>query len=47
VLAVDASKLGQRSLVRSIGLDQIDMLVTDLPPDDARLDDYRDLVDIL
>jgi DeoR family transcriptional regulator, fructose operon transcriptional repressor len=46
VLAVDASKLGQRSLVRSIGLDQIDMLVTDLAPGDARLDDYRDLVEI-
>jgi hypothetical protein len=32
--------------VRSIGLDQIDMLVTDLAPDDARLDDYRDLVEL-
>ena len=46
VLAVDASKLGQRSLVRSIGLAQVDLLVTDLAPDDARLDDYRDVVEI-
>ena len=46
VLAVDASKLGQRSLVRSIGLAQVDLLVTDLAPEDARLDDYRDLVEI-
>jgi DeoR family fructose operon transcriptional repressor len=46
VVAVDASKLGQRSLVRSIGLAQIDLLVTDLAPDDARLDPYRDFVDI-
>jgi DeoR family transcriptional regulator, fructose operon transcriptional repressor len=46
VLAVDASKLGHRSLVRSIGLDRVDLLVTDLAPDDARLDDYRDLVEL-
>jgi DeoR family transcriptional regulator, fructose operon transcriptional repressor len=46
VLAVDATKLGQRSLVRSIGLSQVDLLVTDLAPDDARLDDYRDLVEV-
>jgi DeoR/GlpR family transcriptional regulator of sugar metabolism len=46
VLAVDASKLGQRSLVRSIDLSQVDLLVTDLAPDDARLDDYRDLVEV-
>lgn len=46
VLAVDASKLGQRSLVRSIGLGRIDLLVTDLAPDDARLDVYRDLAEI-
>lgn len=46
VLAVDASKLGQRSLVRSVGLGRVDLLVTDLAPDDARLDDYRDLVEL-
>lgn len=46
VLAVDASKLDQRSLVRSIGLAQVDLLVTDLAAEDARLDGYRDLVDI-
>jgi DeoR family transcriptional regulator, fructose operon transcriptional repressor len=46
VLAVDASKLGQRSRVRSVGLDRVDLLVTELAPDDARLDDYRDLVEL-
>lgn len=46
VLAVDSSKLGQRSLVRSIGLGQVDLLVTELGPGDPRLDDYRDLVEI-
>jgi DeoR family fructose operon transcriptional repressor len=46
VLAVDAAKLGQRSLVRSIGLSRIDLLVTDLAADDPRLDEYRDLVEI-
>jgi DeoR family transcriptional regulator, fructose operon transcriptional repressor len=46
VLAVDATKLGQRSLVRSVGLAEVDLLVTDLHPGHARLDEYRDLVEI-
>jgi DeoR family fructose operon transcriptional repressor len=47
VLAVDSSKLGRRSLVRSIGLDRIDLMVTDLNPDDERLDEYREVVELL
>ncbi len=47
VLAVDSSKLGQRSLVRTIGFDRVNVMVTDLAPDDARLDEYRGLVELL
>ena len=46
VLALDSTKLAQRSAVRSVGLDQVDVLVTELDPDDARLDPYRDLVEL-
>lgn len=46
VLAVDASKLDQRAAARSLPLDRIDMLVTDLDPDDPRLDPYRDHVEL-
>jgi DeoR family fructose operon transcriptional repressor len=42
VLAVDSSKLGQRSPARSIPSDRIALLVTELDPADARLDPYRD-----
>lgn len=41
VLAVDSSKLETRSRVRSLSLDRVDVLVTDLAPTDARLDGYR------
>ena len=44
VLAVDSSKLETRSRVRSLSLSQVDVLVTELDPDDARLDAYRDRV---
>ena len=47
ILAVDASKLGQRAAARCLALDVVDVLVTDLEPDDIRLDPYRDLVSIL
>lgn len=46
VLAVDATKLEQRSAVRSVELDQIDVIVTELDPQDPRLDPYRDLVEL-
>lgn len=43
VLAADASKLGGRGIAVGLEWDQIDVLVTDLDPGDARLDPYRDL----
>ncbi len=46
VLAVDSSKLGHRAPARCFGLDRIDVLVTELDPGDARLDAYRDVVDV-
>jgi DeoR family fructose operon transcriptional repressor len=42
VVAVDASKLGRRDAARCVPIERIDVLVTDLAPDDARLDPYRE-----
>ena len=47
VLAVDSTKLGQRSAVRALNLDQIQTVVTELDPADVRLDPYRDRVLLL
>lgn len=47
VLAVDASKLGHRAPARAFTLDRIDVLVTELDPDDDRLAPYRDEVRVL
>jgi DeoR family fructose operon transcriptional repressor len=47
VLAVDASKLGRRALAVGLEWDHVDLLVTDLTPDDARLAPYRNVVEIL
>ncbi|MGH8928632.1 MAG: DeoR/GlpR family DNA-binding transcription regulator [Acidimicrobiia bacterium] len=44
ILAVDHSKLGTRAQARMFDMEQVDLLVTDLDPDDPRLDDYRSLV---
>ena len=41
VLAVDSTKFGTRSRVRSLDLDRVDVLVTELDPTDPRLDRYR------
>jgi DeoR family fructose operon transcriptional repressor len=41
VVAVDRSKLGQRGPARCLGLERVDVLVTDLDPDDERLSPYR------
>lgn len=46
VLAVDASKLASRAVAVSLDWDTVDLLVTELSPRDARLEPYRDLVDI-
>lgn len=46
VLAVDHSKLGTRAPARVFDFEDIDLLITDLDPDDRRLDPYRNLVEI-
>lgn len=46
VLAVDHSKLGTRAQARMFDLDGVDLLVTDLDPEDHRLDDYRPRVEL-
>lgn len=46
ILAIDATKLAQRSAVRSIELSQIDVIVTELDPNDERLDPYRGLTEL-
>jgi DeoR family transcriptional regulator, fructose operon transcriptional repressor len=47
VLAVDHSKLGTLAPARVFSLDQLDLLVTDLDPGDARLAPYRDRCELL
>jgi DeoR family fructose operon transcriptional repressor len=46
ILAVDATKLAARAVATAIEWDAVDLLVTDLPADDPRLDPYRDAVAI-
>jgi len=46
VLLVDSSKLGERAVGRGIDWYDIDLLVTELDPPDARLDPYRELVEL-
>ena len=47
IVAVDSTKLETTSPVRGLGLAEIDVLVTELEPSDARLDEYRSLVELL
>lgn len=47
VVAVDHTKLGQRGPARCLAIERMHVLVTDLDPDDARLDAYRGAVRIL
>jgi DeoR family transcriptional regulator, fructose operon transcriptional repressor len=42
VVAVDATKLGQRAPARGLPPERVHVLVTDLDPGDPRLDPYRD-----
>lgn len=42
VVAVDSSKLGQRAPARTLPVERINILVTELDPGDGRLDPYRD-----
>jgi DeoR family transcriptional regulator, fructose operon transcriptional repressor len=46
ILAVDQTKLGTRAQARMFELEQLDLLVTDLDPDDNRLDEYRNRVEL-
>lgn len=47
VLCLDASKLGTRAIAPTVGLDAVDVLVTDLDPGDRRLEPYRGEVELL
>lgn len=47
VVAVDSYKLDTRSAVRGLDLADIDLLVTELDPQNERLDPYRELVELL
>lgn len=46
VLLADSSKLGSRATARALELDEVDLLITDLDPQDTRLDPYRNRVEI-
>jgi DeoR family fructose operon transcriptional repressor len=46
VLAVDSTKLDRRARAVGIGWDRIDLLVTELDPDDDRLEAFRDLTEL-
>ena len=46
VLCVDSSKLGQQSVAAGLPLEAVSVLITELDPDDTRLDPYRDQVEI-
>jgi DeoR family fructose operon transcriptional repressor len=46
VLAVDSRKLGGRAIARCLTLDLVDVLVTELAPNDAELAPYRDQVEV-
>lgn len=47
VLAVDSSKLGSRAVAVGFDWDRIDLLVTELDPEDVRLAPYRDRTEVL
>jgi DeoR family fructose operon transcriptional repressor len=47
VLVADSTKLDGRGHVRSIDLGQVDLLITELAPDDGRLEPYREFVEVL
>lgn len=46
VLCVDSSKLGQWSIGSALALEEVSVLITELDPADARLDDYRAALEI-
>lgn len=46
VLLVDSTKLGSRATARALELERVEILVTDLDPNDERLDEYRHKMEI-
>lgn len=44
VLAVDSSKFATKARFRSLSLADFDVMITELDPEDPRLDDYRDKI---
>lgn len=46
VLCVDSSKLGQQGVAAGFSLESVSVLITELDPDDTRLDPFRDRVEI-
>lgn len=47
VLCIDSSKLGRRSIGAALDLDVITTMITELAPDDVRLDPYRGRVELI
>lgn len=47
VLCVDSTKLGELSIARSFGLEEVATMITELDPSDERLDAYRERVALL
>ena len=46
ILLLDASKLGRTAVAHGLDWARVDILVTDLDPDDDRLDPYRNLTEL-
>ncbi|MGW8482139.1 DeoR/GlpR family DNA-binding transcription regulator [Microbacterium sp. NPDC055903] len=47
IVCVDAGKLGRRSVARALEREEISILITDLDPEDERLDPYREITEIV
>lgn len=47
ILAVDSSKFMKTAATVSLPLSEVDLLVTELDPDDDQLDPFRDLVEVM
>jgi DeoR family fructose operon transcriptional repressor len=47
ILAVDSSKLGTRAVAVGVEWDKVTTLVTELEPNDSKLDPYRKLANII
>lgn len=47
VLCIDSSKLRQQSTAACLMLSSASVLVTELPPSDSRLNDFRDVVELM